>query len=215
MFGSKNSGDNSGDGHNRNNLTINLHPTIPDKIFPQTINFSTVLAGDVIGREKELSEVVAKIKSGQKLILVSGIGGIGKTKFMRLVATELSENEQNQDEKLQYIYFLQVDSSRNKNTKTTFKQLIIDNLAARFEIPQQSILENEQNNSQNILKQRDQIYAKIINKLGELNSPKMLILDDIDKDWLQNEFVPHKADFQNWIIIGTIGNGEIASAIGK
>lgn len=161
--------------------------------------------------KKNCQKYIDKIKNGQKNILISGISGIGKTKFVRLIGTELLENKA-LEENLRYIYFLQVGSKTQK-TKTTFKQFIIYNLADRLEVPQKIFLENEKSDLEDSLKNQNETYAKIINKLSELNSPKMLILDDVNQDWLR-EFVQNAADFENWTIIATIENGKIADTVG-
>ncbi len=55
----------------------------PEYNFIFTVPVDTYPTNHFIGREKELSDIQQHIKSGDKLVLVSGIGGIGKTHLCR------------------------------------------------------------------------------------------------------------------------------------
>jgi predicted ATPase len=64
--------------------------------FPplKTLNHSNLpnAADPLIGRKKELAEVLRAIRDGARLITVTGPGGIGKTRFALQVAEELIED---------------------------------------------------------------------------------------------------------------------------
>ena len=92
-----------------------------DREFVVTHNADIKPTAYFIGRETELEDLRQRIEEGHKSVLVSGMGGIGKTQICRKLFEEYSKNEKGAFSHIGYIeYDVDMDSSLQRCLK--FKQ---------------------------------------------------------------------------------------------
>ena len=74
------------------------------------------------GRETELQELRQRIEDGRKSVLVSGMGGIGKTHICRKLFEEyLDKHAQNQDGPFQHIGYIEYDGDMGSSLQNCLK----------------------------------------------------------------------------------------------
>jgi len=105
-----------------------------------------------IGREQDLQELDARLKAKDQVLLVNGLGGIGKTEVCRSYFWANT----NKFEKLGWIDYL-------GNLKESF--------TSQFQIKEISATENES---------LDERFAKILHHLANLDPNSLLIIDNIE-----------------------------------
>ncbi len=105
-----------------------------------------------VGREQELQELDARLKAKDQVLLVNGLGGIGKTEVCR----NYFWANTNKFEKLGWIDYL-------GNLKESF--------TSQFQIKEISVTENES---------LDERFAKILHYLSNLDPNSLLIIDNIE-----------------------------------
>jgi len=105
-----------------------------------------------VGREQDLQELDARLKAKNQILLVNGLGGIGKTEVCR----NYFWANTNKFEKLGWIDYL-------GNLKESFTN--------QFQIKEISVTENES---------LDERFAKILHYLANLDPNSLLIIDNIE-----------------------------------
>ena len=136
--------------------TINVHNSqinLPPHIIPKKLTPQTGLANDIdfVGRKEELQKVDELLNQNSMLLLLNGIGGIGKS---TLASYYLNQHKDNFD----YYGFVQV----NEDIKLSLASAFGTSLDLKS-------------------KKIDDLFAEIMNKLHNLEGKKLLIIDDIKK----------------------------------
>ena len=74
-------------------ITVNHYakPKLPKEL---TIQMPTVNLGDIIGREEEIAELHQSLLENKQVVLVNGLGGIGKTTLSQAYLTKYAEQYQ-------------------------------------------------------------------------------------------------------------------------
>ncbi len=118
---------------------------------PKALTTQTGLANDIdfIGRKEELKKVDELLNQNSMLLLLNGIGGIGKS---TLASYYLNQKKANFD----YYGFVQV----NEDIKESFASAFSTSLDLKSE-------------------DIDELFAETMNKLNNLEGTKLLIIDDI------------------------------------
>jgi len=139
------SGDNvAGDKHEHH------HHQVPHKI-PKVLTKQVGLANDIdfVGRKEELQKVDELLTQNAMLLLLNGIGGIGKS---TLASYYLNEHKEAYD----YYGFIQVDSD--------IKLSLVTALSTSLNLESEKI---------------DDLFNEAMNKLQNLEGKKLLIIDDV------------------------------------
>ena len=168
--------------------------------IPRSISFQPVKYHDIVGRDKELANILNELNSEKSVVkknfvINTGIGGVGKTALARLVGTKMLER------KNQTVLFLSVLTSDSSFLNVGIPDILANNkdLIALT----QTIKDAEIGARYDIPKDAQQRYLLIKNTLQNLNSPKLLILDDVTKDWLVQNRSRINSDFGDWHILAT------------
>jgi tetratricopeptide (TPR) repeat protein len=137
--------------NNNNNSNINV--TLPPHTVPKVLTKQLGLANDsdFVGRKEELQKVDELLNQNSMLLLLNGIGGIGKS---TLASYYLNHNKDNYD----YYGFVQV----NEDIKLSFASAFSTSLDLKSE-------------------KLDDLFVEIMNKLHNLEGKKLLIIDDVKK----------------------------------
>lgn len=151
MIGNKNvkvDGDNLGIIITGDNNTVNH---LPSHIIPKILTKQTGLANDIdfVGRKEELQKLDELLNQNSMLLLLNGIGGIGKS---TLASYYLNQKKDDFD----YYGFIQV----NEDIKLSFASALDTSLDLKSE-------------------KIDDLFAEIMNKLQNLKGTKLLIIDDV------------------------------------
>jgi len=133
-----------------NNGTVNINHQAPH-IVPKVLTQQVGLANDIdfVGRKEELQKVDELLTQNSMLLLLNGIGGIGKS---TLASYYLNQH------KVQYDYygFIQV----NENIKLSLTTALSTSLDLQSE-------------------KLDELFHETMNKLQNLEGTKLLIIDDV------------------------------------
>ena len=134
--------------------TINVHNSeinLPPHIIPQKLTPQTGLANDInfIGRKEELQKIDELLNQNSMLLLLNGIGGIGKS---TLASYYLNQKKDDFD----YYGFVQV----NENIKLS----LVSAFRTSLDLKSEKI---------------DDLFVEVMNKLQNLEGKKLLIIDDI------------------------------------
>ncbi|KIM12883.1 MAG: hypothetical protein KU38_03580 [Sulfurovum sp. FS08-3] len=137
-----------GDNIGGNQTIINFEPPrrVP-KILTPFLGYHT----DFVGRKEELQKVDELLNQNSTLLLLNGIGGIGKS---TLASYYLNQNKDNYD----YYGFVQV----NEDIKLSLASAFSASLNLQSE-------------------EFDDLFAEIMDKLQKLKGKKLLIIDDVEK----------------------------------
>ena len=133
-----------------NNGTVNINHEAPH-IVPKVLTQQVGLANDIdfVGRKEELKKVDELLNENSMLLLLNGIGGIGKS---TLASYYLNHNK----DKYNYYGFVQV----NEDIKLSLASAFGTSLNLQSE-------------------KIDDLFAEIMNKLQNLEGEKLLIIDDV------------------------------------
>lgn len=131
------------------NSDIDIH--LPPHIIPKVLTKQTGLANDIdfVGRKEELQKVDELLNQNAMLLLLNGIGGIGKS---TLASYYLNQHK----DKFDYYGFVQV----NEDIKLSLASAFSTSLDLKSE-------------------KIDDLFAEIMNKLQNLEGKKLLIIDDV------------------------------------
>ena len=142
----KDGGINKGIINTGDNVTIETPHIIPQKLTPQI-----GLANDInfVGRKEELQKVDELLNQNSMLLLLNGIGGIGKS---TLASYYLNQHKDNFD----YYGFVQVNEDIKLSLASAF--------GTSLDLKKEKI---------------DDLFAEIMNKLQNLEGKKLLIIDDV------------------------------------
>ena len=140
-------GDNRGVAITGDGNTVNF----PKHIIPKVLTKQTGLANDIdfVGRKEELQKVDEILNKDSMLLLLNGIGGIGKS---TLASYYLNQKKNNFD----YYGFIQVNED--------IKLSLASALGTSLDLKSEKI---------------DDLFAEIMNKLQNLKGKKLLIIDDV------------------------------------
>ena len=127
------------------------HHHKPSHIIPKVLTKQTGLANDIdfVGRKEELRKVDELLNQNSMLLLLNGIGGIGKS---TLASYYLNQKKDDFD----YYGFVQV----NEDIKLSLASAFSTSLDLKSE-------------------KIDDLFAEIMNKLQNLEGKKLLIIDDV------------------------------------
>jgi len=128
---------------------VNIHSSL--HIIPKVLTEKTGLANDIdfVGRKEELQKVDELLGQNSMLLLLNGIGGIGKS---TLASYYLNQHK----DKFDYYGFVQV----NEDIKLSLASAFSTSLDLKSE-------------------KIDDLFAEIMNKLQNLEGKKLLIIDDV------------------------------------
>ena len=131
--------------------TIKQDIYLPKHRVPKVLTHQTGLANDIdfVGRKEELQKVDELLNQNSMLLLLNGIGGIGKS---TLASYYLGQKKDDFD----YYGFVQV----NEDIKLAFVSAFSTSLDLKSE-------------------KIDDLFAEIMNKLQNLEGKKLLIIDDV------------------------------------
>ena len=115
----------------------------------------------VLGRSKDLEEVTSLLKQSQKVVLVNGLGGIGKTTLAKVLLAE-------QKTKYQHIVWINVVNSLKE--AFVFNAPLMDNL---------SIDLSQTPRNDNFI---DTAFEITINRLQQLKGNNLLVIDNAQQD---------------------------------
>lgn len=148
-----------------------------DKLFPSilTDDYPKPVIDNIVNREQELIEF-HKIFRKQKIIAISGFGGIGKTTF----AGMYREKYINEYEHLLWINCISIENGGSNNqiypiAKYFYNKKLFDNLGIVFEP-----VTNRDDSFYN------EILGIIVNRLNEIKKSGLLIIDNADNKVDQN-----------------------------
>jgi len=124
---------------------------LPSHIIPKILTNQTGLANDIdfVGRKEELQKVDELLNQNSMLLLLNGIGGIGKS---TLASYYLNQKKNDFD----YYGFIQVNED--------IKLSLVSALGTSLDLKSEKI---------------DDLFAEIMNKLQNLKGKKLLIIDDV------------------------------------
>lgn len=140
-----------GDSSGTNIIGDNNNIHLPPHIVPKALTTQTGLANDInfVGRKDELKKVDELLNKNATLLLLNGIGGIGKS---TLASYYLNQKKDEFD----YYGFVQV----NEDIKLSFASAFSTSLDLKSE-------------------KINDLFAEIMNKLQNLEGTKLLIIDDV------------------------------------
>jgi len=135
-----------------NNGTVNINHQAPHTI-PKILTKQLGLANDsdFVGRKEELQKVDELLNQNSMLLLLNGIGGIGKS---TLASYYLNQNKDNYD----HYGFVQVNED--------IKSSLVSAFSTSLNLQSEKI---------------DDLFAETMNKLQNLEGKKLLIIDDVKK----------------------------------
>jgi len=128
---------------------VNVH--LPPHAIPKILTQQTGLAHDIdfVGRKDELQKIDELLNQNSMLLLINGIGGIGKS---TLASYYLNQKKDEFD----YYGFVQVNED--------IKLSLVSTLGTSLDLKSEKI---------------DDLFAEIMNKLQNLEGKKLLIIDDV------------------------------------
>lgn len=138
-----------------------------NKVSPFLTNKLGMNSRFFMGRDKELKEV-KKILSHSNLLLINGIGGIGKSSF---VSKYLTINRE------EYNYFGYI--------------VVEDNIKGNFIAKLRESLNLQETNS-------EETFNELLSKLARLDGLKLLVVDDIRNPEKQKKEIESLIDLQNY-----------------
>ncbi len=143
---------------------------------------------NVIGRDKDLENVKSTLQTSDRVVLVNGIGGIGKTTLAKYFTSHFRND---------YNYIAWVNNTTNIKEAFTNDIALIDSLHLRSEL--ESLPKNEQ--------WIDQSFALILNRMRQLggnNQQKnLLIIDNAGEDIEHTQVLDQIALRPNWKVLVT------------
>ncbi|MEA5259741.1 tetratricopeptide repeat protein [Arcicella aquatica] len=180
-----NSIDNKGN-HNNNLQDVdnsNIHigdnyhypkPTLPKEL---TIRMPTLNLKDVIGREEEIEELHSMLFENKQVVLVNGLGGIGKTTLSQAYLTKYAEQ-------YQHLAWISVSGSSLEND---FVNAVL--LDKTFNIKKEG-------------KELADIFHELLNGFKTIeDKPNLLIIDNADATL--SDFYDRLPDQLNWHLLVT------------
>ena len=138
-------------------ITIVTEKSIP-KYLTTSVNINVE---NVIGRDEDLSKVIQLLAYSKKVVLVNGLGGIGKTTLAKVLFTE-------QQKHYQHIAWINVTGDLKE--AFVFNTVLLQNLCIDVEdIPRNDDFINH-------------VFEVIINRLQQLKGNNLLVIDNAQED---------------------------------
>jgi len=152
---------------NDNKIEQNIH--LPRHIIPKALTKEVGLANkaNFVGRTKELESIDRMLKESNTLLLINGIGGIGKS---TIASYYLGEQQNN----FAYYGYIQVNDDIKLSLTTA--------LRSSLDLKQEKI---------------DDLFIEAINKLQNLKGKKLLIIDDLKDIANQKQEIETLANLSN------------------
>jgi tetratricopeptide (TPR) repeat protein len=161
------------------------------------LNFKSINPNKVIGREVELKNILENLENKDNSLLTTGIGGVGKSALASLVGTKLLEQNYT-------VLYLAISTSL-QTTASDYKDILSNN--EDIISLTKTIKDAETGSDYPIPIEIQDRYRLIKNTIINIPSPKLLILDDVTKDWLKKNTSQIKTDFGDWDILATSRDG--------
>ena len=143
----------------------------------------------VIGRDQDLIQVKASLQTSDRVVLVNGIGGIGKTTLTKYFIANFRKG---------YNYIAWINNTSNIKEAFTNDVALIDSLHLRQDI--ESLPKNEQ--------WIDQAFSLILNRMRQLGGNRnqqhnLLIIDNAGEDIEHTQILDQIALRPNWKVLVT------------
>jgi tetratricopeptide (TPR) repeat protein len=134
--------------------------------FPKYLTQLPVMEDELVGREDMILELRSRLEQSQRIVLVNGIGGVGKT------ATAMTYANRFKDE---YKHVIWLEKSSNFVGDTISNKLLLQNL--------DFTIKGDDSTADNV--------KAILNKIENLDGPGLLVIDNADRDLLViRDFLP-------------------------
>jgi len=149
----------------QNDLQLYLNEKYPEPIelllTNKFLNLTpSISLSEVIGRERELGEVKTKLETDNSLVLVNGIGGVGKTTLAKAFMQRYMEK---------YNHIAWIDVSPSLIEAVIADNVLIENLQLKEKVKE--YIE---------AKQPDDAYKLILNKLCGIDGINLIALDNAE-----------------------------------
>ncbi|WP_460636775.1 tetratricopeptide repeat protein [Larkinella harenae] len=161
----------------------------PTSTYPRELNNFSAFSGEFVGRDAELNDLVQKLQTSQRVVLMNGLGGIGKTTLARKYM---------QQHKLNYQHVLWVElvvSDAKAQTQTAddlLNAFVIDAVLLknlRLELPQPVDVKA--------------FFGLIMNTLRNMNGPNLLIIDNASTELADRAIRDLLPGPPNWQVLVT------------
>lgn len=147
-----------------NNGVINIYSK---KEIPKYLcSLPSIIENEVIGRQDDINDLKEKLKKSNEVVLVNGLGGIGKTTVAKLFITQIL----NSKEENSFNHFAWIDVSKGVKEAFVFNHQLVDSLNLDID------KEIEDDDSINYS------FGEITKRMKNLKGKNLLIIDNVGKD---------------------------------
>ena len=154
---------------NKNQTRTNLI-NYGDQQIPRLLTKLPLIKDKVIGRDQEIKELRTALEQESEVVLVNGMGGIGKTTTAMAYANQFKD---------QYVHIAWVEQLGDLTSDLTTNKLLSQNLGVS---PSKDAVADTK---------------LIFNKLSSLNGPSLLIIDNADEQLNAfKDYLPKAPDWQ-------------------
>lgn len=174
-----------------NNSTINIHQITKEVLLaaikkltqpPKYLNNITYLRSDtVFGREADIANIKQKLFQDKQLLLVSAIGGVGKTTAAIYYAKQYEK---------EYAHILWINGEREVEDQLLTDAELLTNL--KLDVQVKMLIE---------AKDRDTALALVKNKLKSLDKPVLWIVDNANTENIEATSLLHNTFMQHHFLI--------------
>ncbi|MCF0061475.1 tetratricopeptide repeat protein [Dyadobacter chenwenxiniae] len=159
-------------------------------VIPKELTLIPIDYGEFFGRDEDLSNLTALLERSSKVVLMNGLGGIGKT----TLAKRLVNKNRNRFDHIIWIGIAKAGLDSKHDNSINLKQAFLQNLLLFDNLKLPFIVEHETENAK---------FSRLMNAIKNLDGYNLLVIDNVGNEVDQHAIRAELPNPPSWKVLLT------------